>query len=144
VDPGGQHLEQAIDHDRPATAVAQSESVRPEQEHRPDDLDREGRADSGGVAHQQVLLESGGIGRGDEGGRQVAEPRGHAIDHLARCDQALDHVAGFLDAPTGVAVELDPGAVTGNSLDIGDRQVRPGEDDGLGHDVDGSRLSCRT
>ena len=41
-------------------------------------------------------------------------------------------------------VELDWGAVTGHGLDIGDRQVRPGQDDRLGHDVDGSRLSCRT
>jgi hypothetical protein len=36
------------------------------------------------------------------------------------------------------------GAVTGDSLNVGDRQVRPGEDDRVGHDVDGSRLSCRT
>ena len=144
VDPGRQHLEQALDDDRPAAAVAQGQGVGPEQEHRPDDLDRERRPNSRGVAHQQVLLEPRGIGRGDEGGGQVAEAGGHAVDHLALGDEPFDHVAGFLDAGPGVAVELDRGAVAGDGLDIGDRQVRPGQDDGVGHDVDGSRLSCPT
>ena len=46
MDPGRQHLEQALDHDRPAAAVAQGQGVRPEEEHRPDDLGRERRPDA--------------------------------------------------------------------------------------------------
>ena len=65
MDAQAQEVEEAIDEQGPAAAVTQRERVGPQQEHRPDDLAREGGADPGRMAHQQVLLETTGVGRGD-------------------------------------------------------------------------------
>ncbi len=130
VDPAAEEVEEAIDDQRPAAAVAEGEGVRAEQEHRPDDLAREGRPDAGGVAHQDVLLEPGRIRRRDEGRGQVAEPGRHAVHDGSLGDERFDDVARLLHPPAGIVVELDPGTVARDQLDLGDRQVGAGQDDG--------------
>ncbi len=67
VDPQAKEVEQPVDEQRPAAAVAERERVGPQQQHRPDDLARERRPDAGRVAHQEVLLEAPSVGRLDEG-----------------------------------------------------------------------------
>ena len=101
VDPQPQEVEQPVDDERPAAAVAEGQRVGPQQEHRPDDLAREGRADAGGVADQEVLLEPPGVGRLDEGRGQVAEAGRHAVHHGALGDERLDDVARLLHRARG-------------------------------------------
>ena len=57
VDAALEERQQPVDDDRAAAAVAERERVRPEQQHRPDDLHGQRRADARRVAHQEVLLE---------------------------------------------------------------------------------------
>ena len=113
-------------------------------EHRPDDLARERRPDAGRVAHQQVLLEPAGLGGRDRGRREVAEPGRHAVDDGALGDQRLDDVARLLHPLAGVDVERGVGAVAGDRLDVGDRQVGAGQDDRPdGPSAGGPDRSCR-
>ena len=72
--PELEEVEQPVDEQRPAAAVAERERVRPQQEHRPDDLARERRADARRVAHQEVLLEPLGVGRGDRTVARAPKP----------------------------------------------------------------------
>ena len=69
MDAPAEQLEQAIDDERPAAAVAERQGVRAQDEHRPDDLARERRPDAGRVTHQQIRLEPAGLGRRDRGRR---------------------------------------------------------------------------
>ena len=128
MDAQAQEVEQPVDEERPAAAVTEGERVGPEQEHRPDDLAREGRADAGGVAHQQVLLEPAGVGRRDRGRGQRPEPGRHAVDHGALGDERFDEVARLLHPLPGVHVERRLGAGAGDRFDVADGQVGPGED----------------
>ena len=75
VDARGEEVEKPVDEQRPAAAVAEGERVRPEQEHRPDDLARERRPDARRVAHQEVLLEPAGVGRVDPWSRRGRRTR---------------------------------------------------------------------
>ena len=144
VDPGGQHGQQPIDDERPATAVPQGERVGPEQQHRPDDLARERRPDAGGVAHQEVLLELPRLGRLDERGREVAEAGRHAVHDGTLGDERLDDVTRLLHPLPRARVELDRRAAAGDGLHVGDREVRAGQDDlRFGHVAEDSRLCSR-
>ena len=84
MDAATEELEQTIDKQRPAAAVAERQRIGPQQEHRPDNLAREGRADPSGVTHQEVLLEPAGVRRLDEGRGQRAELRGPDRGHPDR------------------------------------------------------------
>ena len=131
MDPESQEVQQAIDEQRPAAAVAEGQGVRAEEQHRADDLARERGPDARGVAHQEVLLEPGDVAGRDRHRREVAEPGRHAVDHGAIRDQRFDDVAGFLHPRAGVAVERRRGPGAGHRLDGGDGQVGPGQDDRL-------------
>ena len=63
-------------------------------------------------------------------GRQVAEAGRHAVHDGALGDERLDDVARLLHPLARVGVELDRRAVAGDRLDVGDRQVGAGQDDG--------------
>ncbi len=130
----GEEIEQPFDEERPAAGVAERERVRPEQEHRANDLARQRLADAGGMAHQEVLLEPLRVGRRDELRREVAEPGRDAVDDLAAGDEAVDQVARLLHPAARGLVEDDGGAVAGDRLDVGDRQVGPRQDDRVGRD----------
>ena len=94
----------------------------------------------------------------DERRREVAEAGRHPVHDLALGDQRLDHVARFLHPVARVGVERRACPVPGDRLDVGDRQVGAGEDDevatavvgalgdevGLGHRAEDSRLSSRS
>ena len=131
--PRVEEREQPVDDERPAAAVAERERVRPEQEHRPDDLARAAarrrppRGSSGG-SPGAAPRPPGGI----EPGRQGAEPGRDAVDDLARGDEPLDDVARLLHPAAGRVVEGHAGAVAGDRLDVGDRQVGAGQDDRVG------------
>ena len=83
--------------------------VRPQQEHRPDDLARERparrppRGSSGGSPGARRVL-----GR-DERRREVAEAGRHAVDDLARGDEGVDDVARLLHPLARVDVERGRG-----------------------------------
>ena len=128
MDAQAQEVEEAIDEQWPAAAVTQCERVGPQQEHRPDDLAWERRADPGRVAHQEVLLETTGVGRRDRGRGERPEPRRHAVDHGALGDERFDEVARLLHARPGVHVERRVGPGASDRLDVADGQVGPGED----------------
>ena len=87
-----------------------------------------GAPDAGRVAHQQVLLELAGLRAVDERGREIAEAGRHAVDHGVLRDQALDDVARLLHPLARVDVERGRRAVPGDRFDIGDGQVRAGQD----------------
>ena len=114
---------------RAAARVAEGQGVRPQEEHRPDDVARERRPDADRVAREQVLLEAAGVGRRDEGRGEVAEAGRDPVDDLAGRDEALDDGAGLCHPLAGVDVEDGPGAAAGDRLDVGDGQVGAGEDD---------------
>ena len=124
--------EQPVDEERPAAAVPQGQRVRPEQEHRPDDVPGQGRADACRVAHQQVLLQPRRVGRCDEPRRQGPEAGRDPVDDLAGGDEPLDDVSGLLHPRPSVAIERDGRPAAGDRLDAGDREVRPGQNDRLG------------
>ena len=107
MDAVRQQRQDGVDDRRPTTAVAQGQGVRPQEQHRADDLARERRADAGRVAHQQVLLELTGLGWVDVRRGEVAEPGRHAVDDGAFRDKRLDDVAGFLHPLACVDVERD-------------------------------------
>ena len=67
VDPRLEEREESLDQDRPAAGVAERERVRPEQQHRPDHVPGQRRADAHRVADEEVLLELPGVGRRDVG-----------------------------------------------------------------------------
>ena len=162
VDPEREEGEEAVDELGPAAAVAEGQGVRAQQQHRPHDLTRERRPDADRVADQQVLLEfAGALGR-DRGAGQIAEARRHPVDHGSLLDQALDDVAGFLHPRAGMDIEGHRDVAARDGLDVGDGQVRPGEDHGrratrhpgalvrismrpqwFGHDAEDSGLCCR-
>src|SRR3954467_8716705 len=96
MDTEAEEVEQAVDEQWPAAAVAEREGVGTEQQHRPDDLARERRADAGRVAHQQVPLEAFGVGWLDRRGSERAEPRRDPIDDRALGHERLDEVARLL------------------------------------------------
>ena len=128
VDPRAEEVEQPVHDDRPAAAVAEGERVRAEEQHRPDDLAREGRPDARRVAHQQVLLEPARVGGGDHGRGERPEPGRHAIDDRALGDEGFDEVAGLLDPFASVAIERDVGVAACDRLDVGHGQVGAGQD----------------
>ncbi len=123
--------------------MAEGQRVGPQQQHRPHDLRRERRPDPGGVAHQEVLLELPRLSRLDERSREVAEPGRDAIDDRALGDEGVDDVARLLHPPARRLVELDPGPVASDRLDVRDRKVRARQDDGVGHDAEDSPLCSR-
>ena len=110
VDAAPEELQQAVDQQRPATAVAERERVGAEQEHRADDLAREGRPDARRVAHQEVLLEPPGVGRLDDRRGEGAEPGRDAVHDGALGDERFDEVARLLHPLARVAVERDASA----------------------------------
>ena len=128
MDAVGQEGQDRVDDRGAAAAVAQGQGVRPQEQHRPHDLARERRPDACGMAHQQVLLELAGLIRLDEGRREVAEPGRHAVDDRVLGHEALDDVAGLLHPLSRMHVERAGRPTAGDSLDIGDREVRPGQD----------------
>ena len=73
--------------------MAEGQGVGPKEEHRPDDLARERRTDTRGVAHEEVLLELAAVRGIDRRGGQVAKTGRDAVDDLAGCDEPLDDVA---------------------------------------------------
>ena len=87
MDAQPQEVEEALGHDRPSAGVPQGERVRPQQEHRPDDLAREWLAHARGVADEQVLLEPLGIGAIDRAVRERAHPGRDAVHDRALVDQ---------------------------------------------------------
>ena len=109
------------------------ERVRPQQEHRADDLARERRADARPRARRAG---SPGARPRPPGGmnvdREVAEPGRHAVDDLAARDERVDDVARLLHPLAGVDVERGAGAVAGDRLHVGDREVRARQDDEVG------------
>ena len=128
VDAVRQHRQEPVHDERTAAAVAERQRVRPQQEHRAHDLARERRPDTGRVAHQQPALEFARPIGVHESRRQVAETRRHAIDDRALRDQGFDDVAGLLHPFARVDVERDGRIAAGDRLDVGDRQIGPGED----------------
>ena len=82
--------------------MTERERVGPEEEHRANDIAREGGAHPDRVAGEEVRLEAAGIGRRDERGGQVAEPGGDPVDDVAGCDEAIDDLACLLHAGAGV------------------------------------------
>ena len=81
---------------------------------------------------EQVLLEPAGVGRRDEGGRQVAEARRDPVDDLAGGHEALDDRARLVHPGPGMDVEVAARAAPRDGLDVGDRQVGAGQDDVAG------------
>jgi hypothetical protein len=110
VDAEGKEVDQPVDELRPAAGVAEGERVRPQEEHRPDDVARERRPDADGVAREEVLLEPAGVCRRDVRGRQVAEAGGDPVDDRALRDEPLHHGAGLGHAGPRVDVERHAGA----------------------------------
>ena len=140
VDAAIEEGQQAIDEERPAAAVTERKRVGPQQQHGPDDLARERRADAGRVAHQEVRLEATGLFGRDGRRREVAETGRHAIDHGAGVDQLLDDIARVLHPAAGHVVEPGADPEPRDGLDIRDRKIRARQDDGVGHDAEDSRL----
>ena len=143
VDPGVEHRQQSIDEQRPAAAVAEGERVGAQEEHRPDDLARERSAHPRGVAHQQVLLQLAGLRGLDERRGEGTESGRHAVHHGALGDERLDDVARLLHPLARVRVEGRGRALPGDGLDVGDGQVGAGQDHGVGHVAEDSRLCSR-
>ena len=131
MDAEAQEVEQAVDDQRTAAAVAEGQRVGAQEQHRPHDLARERRADAGRVAHQQVLLEETGLFGGDERGGEVTEAGRDAVDHGTLGDQRFDDVARLLHPGAGVSVELHRLSRTGHGLDVGDGQVGSGQHDAI-------------
>ena len=61
VDPRPEEVQEPLGNDRARPGEPEREGVRPEQEHRPDDLARQRLADARRVAHEQVLLQPVGV-----------------------------------------------------------------------------------
>ena len=132
VDAVRQVREEPVDDQRPAAAVAQRERVGPQQEHRADDLARKGRPDARRVAHQQPALELARALWVHERRREVPEAGRHPVHHGTLGDEGLDDVARLLHPLTRVDIEGDRCAAAGDGLDVGDRQVRAGQDHRVG------------
>ena len=113
VDARPQEVEEPVDDQRPAAAVAERERVGPQQEHRADDLARERRArrrPRGSSAGSWSWPASLGV---DERRGQVAEAGRHAVDDGALGDEGLDDVARLLHPLARVDVERDRRPVAG-------------------------------
>ena len=125
-----EHPAEPLDELRPAARVTQGQRVGAQQQHGPHDGRRQRLADAGGVAQQQPLLQlPGALGR-HEGRGQRAETGGHAVDDLAGSDEPVDDGAGLQDALASIWVEPDAAPAQGHRLDVGDGQLRAGQDDG--------------
>ena len=129
MNAGLEEGQQAVHEQRPAAAVPEREGIGPEQQHRPNDLAREGGTHACRVAHQEVLLEALGVLGSDRDHGQVAEPGRHAVHDRPGIDQGLDDVASLLHPLSSGGIEHRGGAVAGDRLDGGDRQVRAGQVD---------------
>ncbi len=91
-----QHLDHAVDDQRPHAGVPERQDVRPEQEHRSGLLAGQRASDGGRVRAHDAQLERGGLGRIDPHVGQGAEPGRDPVDRVAGRDDPLDHRAGRL------------------------------------------------
>ena len=140
VDPQPEEVQEPV-HDRgPAPAMTERERVRPEEQHRPDDLLRQVVPDAHRVADQEVLLEPRSVDRVDRPVGERPEPGRDPVDDGAVGDEPLDDVASLLHPLAGCLVQRGSGTVPRDRLHVGDRQVRAGQDDRVGHDGQDSRL----
>ncbi len=125
-----EHLAEPLDELRPAARVAQRERVGAQQQHGAHHGGGQRLTDAGGVAEEQPLLQlASALGR-HEGAGQRPEAGGHAVDHLAGGDEAVDDGTGLPDALACSGVQPDLAPAEGHRLDICDRQLRAVEDDG--------------
>ena len=128
--------EEPIHQEGPATGVAQRERVGPQEQHRPDDVPGERRADADGVAHEQVLLELPRIGRRDVRARQVPETGGDPVDDVPGRDEPLHDGPGLLHPDASVDVQAHRHAPAGDRFHVGDGEVRARQDHRVGVDED--------
>ncbi len=127
--PRRRRSQNSVDDDGAATGVAQGQSVGPQQHHGPNDVSREWFADSDRVRDEQVLLESSRVGGIDEGGGQVAETGGDAVDDFAGRHEPLDDLARLRHASPRLIAETHAAPAARDGLDVGYRQVRAGQFD---------------
>ena len=159
MDAQAQEVEQPVDEERPAAAVAERERVGPAAGASP------GRPRAGTPAPTPAawLISRFSWSRpasagGDRGRGQRPEPGRHAVDDGALGDERFDEVARLLHPLAGVDVERGVGPGAGDRLDVGDGQVGAGEDAPapaartvrvevrdlrLSHRAEDSRLCCR-
>ena len=130
MDPQPEEVEQPIDDLGTGAGVAQRDGIGSEQEHRPNDIAGQRIADPCGVAHQEVLLESLDISRGDRSIGEGSETGRDAVHDGSLGDEAFDHIAGFLNPAPCVLIEDGMRPVTSNGFDIEDGEVRARQDDG--------------
>ena len=116
---------------RAAPGVAEGQGVRPQQQHRPHHLAREGRPHARRVRHQQVLLELDGVVGRDGGRREVAEACRHPVDDVSAGNQRLDDVPSLLHPVACVDVESGRDPVPGHRLHVADIEVGAGQDDAV-------------
>ena len=122
-----QHLDHAIDDQRPHAGVPERQDVRSEQEHRSGLLAGQWASHGRRVRPHDAQLERGGLGRIDPHVGQGAEPGGDPVHRFAGRDDALDHRPGRLDPRPRRVRELDRGAAR-NGHDVRERQRSPHPD----------------
>ena len=128
MDPEVQEVEKALDDGRTASGVAERERIRPEQQHRANDLLGKLGPDTHGMAGQKVFLQLRRVhGRDDRRG-EVAEARRHAVDDLPAGDQAIDDGSCLGDANSGRRIERDTPTAPRDVLDVTDGQRRARQD----------------
>jgi hypothetical protein len=130
VDALAQQLQEAVDEFGPTAGVAEGQRVRPEQQHGPHDLGRQGLADASGVTQEQAFLQLSGALRRHIGGGQRAEAGGDSVDDLAAGHQALDDGARLGHARAGLIRELDRAIAPCDGFDVGHRQLGTIEHEG--------------
>ena len=82
------------------------------------------------MTHEEVLLESLDVGRGNRSIGKGPEPGRDAVHDGPLGDEAFDHIAGFLNPAACMLIEDGLRPVASNGFDIEDGEVRARQDDG--------------
>jgi hypothetical protein len=130
VDAPIDHVAEKVDDLGAHTGVAGRERVRPKQEDRPHDINRERRPNADRVAAHEVALELAQLVVRDAHRGKIAESCVDAVDRIVGSGDLGDDLGGLLDLALRRAIEPYRDVATGDRDDVRDGQVVAGEPEG--------------
>ena len=126
-----QHRDQQLDHLGPHAGQADRKGIRPQQQHRADDLVGQRIAHARGMRPDEVALKCRGLAGIDARVGEVAEAGGDPVDGCPLGDQPLDDrprcphpIGGFISECDGPPASCDLDDVVDGEVPAGERKGR--------------------